>query len=408
MVDILPFPAIRYNLNKVANLSKVVCPPYDVIATPEYHKLLERSPENLVRIELPLSKGKTDRYAEAAKYWKRWQRERVLTQDKEPSFYGYEQRFTVGTDVFTRRGFFAAMRIERPGKGHVRPHERTFPKHKEDRLKLMRATHANVSPIFGIFFDRQRKAQQLIDDRMSGKPVAVSRDDKGVTHRLWRWHDKEAIKTLTQVLRVEDVLIADGHHRYETSWNYAVEQDAKDRSANKRRRAYKYVMIFLCPLGDPGLVIQPTHRSVRWDASFEEWQKRISSDATMQPVDSFNGLLSKLRSAGDQAVLGMIMEGGRLFWLKPKSKASTLPVVHLHDRILKNIPLENITYSQDPRQMIQNIHRSEANVAFLLPPPNKAVFAQICRAGQLLPQKSTYFYPKIGTGFVMRSLDGNV
>src|SRR5947199_395701 len=115
MVDILPFPALRYNPHKVSNLSQVVCPPYDVIAAPEYHKLLERRPANLVRVELPLSQGKADRYAGAAKYWRRWQRERVLVQDKEPSFYGYEQRFAVGTTVFTRRGFFAALRLERPG-----------------------------------------------------------------------------------------------------------------------------------------------------------------------------------------------------------------------------------------------------------------------------------------------------
>src|SRR5476649_2203311 len=182
MVEILPFPALRYNSAKIPNLSKVVCPPYDVIGTPEYHKLLERDPANLVRVELPLSQGKTDRYAEAAKYWKRWQRERILTLDKEPSFYGYEQRFTVGTEVFTRRGFFAALKIERPVKGRVRPHERTFSKHKEDRLRLMRATHANISPIFGIFLDRQGTAQNLIERLMMQKPTTICRDDKGVTH----------------------------------------------------------------------------------------------------------------------------------------------------------------------------------------------------------------------------------
>lgn len=411
MVEISPFCAIRYNTNKISNFSKVICPPYDVIATPEYHQLLERHPANLVRVELPLTQGKEDRYQVAARYWARWQRQRLLLTDFEAGYYGYEQRFMVGTQTYTRRGFFAALRLERPGKGHVRPHERTFPKHKEDRLHLMRATHANISPIFGIFFDRQQKAQALLDTRMSDKPLVLTRDDKGVTHRLWRWSDPTALRTLSQVLRSEDVLIADGHHRYETAWTYACERADKDRSADTKQRAYRYVMIFLCPLTDPGLVIQPTHRSVRWEGSLQEWQKRIGSDCSLQPVDSFNALLARLRSSEKHTLLGMILEGGKLFWLKPKPgriSSHRLPVEYLHGQILKDIPLENITYSQDPRQMIENIHRSQANVAFLLPPPDKEAFAAICRVGRLLPQKSTYFYPKISTGFVMRSLDGNV
>ncbi len=404
MVDAAPFKAIHYNFSKLATLSNVICPPYDVISVTDYDRLLKRHPQNIVRVELPLAQGKTDRYEGAAQLWKRWQSQRVLVEDREPAFFGYEQRFSVGNDPYIRRGFFCALRLEAPGQGHVRPHERTFPKHKEDRLKLMRATHANISPIFGIFFDRQKKAQQLLADRMTQKPLMVSRDDKSVTHRLWRWSDPEARAILTGVLKKEDVLIADGHHRYETAWNYA-----QERGSGGRNRAYRFVMTLLCPLADPGLIIQPTHRSVKWSAPWKEWEERISPHFIPQKVNGLTALLSRLRGTKDRAALGMVLEGEGLFWLKPKKKGEALlPVVPLHEGILKGIPLEYISYGQDPRDMVQNLQRGEANAVFLLPPPDKEAFARICRAGRLLPQKSTYFYPKLATGFVMRSLDGEL
>jgi len=145
MSDISPFRAIRYNPSKITNQSAVICPPYDVVGVPEYHRLLGRNPNNLIRVELPLAQKKSDRYAVAAKFWSMWQNQRILLQDKQPAYYGYEQRFTVGNETFFRRGFFAALKLEKPGHGSIRPHERTFPKHKEDRLKLMRATAANIS-----------------------------------------------------------------------------------------------------------------------------------------------------------------------------------------------------------------------------------------------------------------------
>jgi uncharacterized protein (DUF1015 family) len=407
MVEISPFRALRYNPSKVSNLSTVICPPYDVISVPDYHRLSQRSPLNMVHIELPWAKGKGDRYAIAAQYWRRWQNQRVLLEDKEPAYYGYEQRFLVGTQPFFRRGFFAALRLEAPGKGDIRPHERTFPKHKEDRLKLMRATHANISPIFGIFAG-QKKVQQLLIDQMKEKALVTARDDRGVTHRLWRWTQPDVIETLTRALRGGEVLIADGHHRYETAWNYAKEMEGHKASASKRA-AFRYVMTFLCPLEDPGLVIQPTHRAVRWDGSLDDWRGRIDTAFEMHRIESLTSLLTRLRANPDSSAMGMVIGGGKLFWLSPKAgKSSTMPVVQLHERILKDIPLENISYNQDPRDAIEAIQRAEANVAFLLPPPDKEVFARLCKSGHLLPQKSTYFYPKVITGFVMRSLKGDV
>jgi uncharacterized protein (DUF1015 family) len=407
-VEISPFKAIRYNLQKLPNLSSLICPPYDVISITDYHRLVEGHPQNLVRVELPMTQGKEDKYHLAAQYWTRWLNNRTLIREKEPCFYGYEERFTVGIKPCFRRGFFAALRVERPGKGRIRPHERTFPKHKEDRLRLMRATHANISPIFGIFFDPKGAAQELIERRMKEKPLAVCRDMKGITHRFWKWSDPETLRTLKKVVAAGDVLIADGHHRYETAWNYAQERLAQDRAQSTQKRAYRYVMTFLCSLSDPGLVIQPTHRAVRWMASTDEWKARITPYFVMQKLGSFSAMMTKLRAKNEHSGMGLVLEGNQLFWLKSKSKVPSLPVVSLHEGILKDVPLENISYGQDPKDMVQNLQRGECNAVFLLPPPDKEAFARICRAGHLLPQKSTYFYPKVTTGLVMRSLDGDV
>src|SRR2546430_11205118 len=207
MVEIAPFRAIRYNLNRLPNLSTLICPPYDIISITDYHRLTAGNPQNIVRVELPMTQGKKDKYQVAAEFWDRWQKNRVLIREKEPSFYGHEERFSVGNQPCFRREFLAALRVEKPGKGHIRPHERTFPKHKEDRLRLMRATHANISPIFGIFFDPQEKSQKLIERRMKEKPLAICRDTKGVTHRFWKWSDPETLQTLHKVLAASDVLI---------------------------------------------------------------------------------------------------------------------------------------------------------------------------------------------------------
>ncbi|MFA5975425.1 MAG: DUF1015 domain-containing protein [Elusimicrobiota bacterium] len=405
MVQIAPFKAVRYNADQISKSSDVIAPPYDVIREPEHKRLLKRHPNNIVRVELPAAAETQDRYAVAAEIWKRWQEKGVLTPDSEPAFYGYEQRFSAGGKKYVRRGFFAALFLETPGVGHVRPHERTFPKHKEDRLHLMRATHANISPIFGIFMDRKRKAQALLARRMRQKPTVSAKGDKGVKHRLWRWSDAEAIKILTGALRAEDVLIADGHHRYETAWNYAQERGGLP-GAYSGQDAYRYVMTFLCPLEDHGLVIQPTHRLVRWQAPWDEWKKQIEQSFVIQPIAGLQKMISRLQSPREKTSLGLVFEGGKLFWLKARSRAVALPVVPLHEEILKDVPLEKISYLQDPKEVAQSVRNGQANAAFLLPPPDKDAFARLCKAGQRLPQKSTYFYPKLATGFVMRSLDG--
>ncbi len=408
MVEIAPFKAVRYNLSRHSNLSKLICPPYDVISITDYHRLLNKSQQNMVRIELPMAQGTKDKYQVAAGFWQKWQNNKTLTREKEPSFYGYEQRFAVGTQSFFRRGFFAALRIERPGKGHIRPHERTFPKHKADRLLLMNAARANISPIFGIFFDPTHAAQHHIERRMQEKPLTICRDDKGVTHRLWKWSDPETVKLLKKVVGSGDVLIADGHHRYETSWNYAQERLKKSRASGGSKQAFRYVMTFMCSLSDPGLVIQPTHRAVRWKASVDEWTSRITPYFSMKKVNGLSALMSRLRAKNEHSGLGLILKEGPVFWLTPKAKTPPMPVVSLHEGILKDVPLENISYGQNPRDMAENLMRGESDAVFLLPPPDKEAFARICKAGKLLPQKSTYFYPKVTTGLVMRTLDGDV
>ncbi len=408
MVEIAPFKALRYNLKRHPSLSQIICPPYDVISITDYHRLMGRSPWNMVRVELPMTQGSKDKYEVAALFWKKWQNNKTLIREKEPCFYGYEQRFNVSGAPFVRQGFFAALRVEKPGRGRIRPHERTFPKHKADRLMLMRATRANISPIFGIYFDPQSQACKIIGERMQAKPLLVCRDDKGVTHRLWKWSDPPTIKALRKIVSSGDILIADGHHRYETSWDYAQERSQASQHSSKKTKAYHYVMTFLCSLTDPGLVIQPTHRAVRYQASQAEWENRITPYFILRKVPGLSVVMSRLRRKNEHSGMGLLLKSGPAYWLSPKDKVSPMPVVALHEGVLKDIPLEQISYGQNPREMAEHLMRGEYDAVFLLPPPDKEVFARICKAGRPLPQKSTYFYPKVTTGLVMRTLDGDV
>lgn len=411
MVDIAPFRSIRYNPRRFSNLAKVICPPYDVISVPEYHALVSQHPQNIVRIELPTPGGVKERYPQAARLWHRWQSQRVLVEDRIPALFGCEQRFIAGAKRFTRRGFLAALRLEAPGRGAVRPHEQTFAKPKEDRLNLLRALQANVSPIFGVFSDTENLFCKAAARLWSGKPESVTRDEQGVTHRVWRWTDPGLVRLLRRCLREQDVLIADGHHRYETAWVYSREARARDR-APYAGRAYRYVLACLCPMEDPGLVIFPTHRAVRSHRSPDQWRSQVSRNFTVRSCARLNQLLSRLRRSDGGAALGMVLPRG-LFILYPKSVQRTgvqkpLPVVLLHQRVLSGVSAQDITYSRDPYEVVSEVQRQEASAAFLLPPPSKAAFARAAMRGVILPQKSTYFYPKLPAGLIMRSLRGNV
>ena len=253
MAEIRPLHAVRYEPSAVGSLDAVAAPPYDVIDAEMRAKLVGKSPFNVVEIDLPVADDGGDPYLHAQTTYEHWLQQGILVHEREDSIWALTQSY-VGPDgnSYTRHGFFARVRVEDYGPGRIRPHERTHPGPKEDRLNLTRATRANLSPIFSLFPDPEDAAWKALEPHTSEAPFAEVRDDDGTTNRLWRIADPNTIESVRSILADKELLIADGHHRYETARVYAQEIGGEGE--------HQWVLMFLCSLSDPGLTIFPTHR----------------------------------------------------------------------------------------------------------------------------------------------------
>ncbi|MDQ4048234.1 MAG: DUF1015 domain-containing protein, partial [Actinomycetota bacterium] len=253
MAEIQPLRALRYEPARVGSLEAVIAPPYDVIDDSLRAELKARSPFNVVEIDLPRAPDGGDPYAHAGETFAAWQAQGILAREEEPALWALEQRYAApGGGERRRRGFFARVRVTDYGPGRIRPHERTHPGPKEDRLRLMRATRANLSPIFSLFPDASGAAADALEAAVAGAPFAVAEDHEGTANTLWRIADPDAVASLQAALADAELLIADGHHRYETARVYAEEVGGEGE--------HSYVLMFLCALSDPGLTVFPTHR----------------------------------------------------------------------------------------------------------------------------------------------------
>ncbi|MBN1822830.1 MAG: DUF1015 domain-containing protein [Endomicrobiales bacterium] len=403
MAKVRPFYGIRY---ESGNITKQICPPYDIISKAEKKRLKKMSPYNMVRLELPDKAGGLDKYRHSAKLMKQWLDRGVLVRDDAPAFYAYEQVFSDHGRKMTRRGFFACLKIENPHRGSVKPHERTLSKPKEDRLKLLKATKANLSPIFGLFNDKNRKMVRLLRKISSQKGFVSAKDGEGTLHRLWQVTEPEFIGTAEKTLGSQKVFIADGHHRYETSWNYLREKKKADRKYSVSSE-YNYVMIFLCPMEDPGLSIWPTHRVVREPRDLEE---RIEKYFNVLPASAYDRLKGRLPQplllvkGGKKRTL-VIKKGGTLDAAMPGKCRSykELGVSILHSILLKDVPPENITYVKDAGETVA-LARKKKCLAVIVPATPIEAVKNIALANQTMPQKSTYFFPKVASGIVIHGV----
>ena len=287
MAVVAPFAGLRYDAARIGDVGRVLAPPYDVIGEAERAALEEQHPQNVVRVELP--RGETDaRYAEAARLLGTWQGEGILRPDAKPGLYVYEQRFRQPgapptARLYTRRGFFAAVRLEPFERRVILPHERTLAGPKEDRLKLMRATRTQISPIFGLYRDSQGGARAIVDAATSAGPDVEATTADGGEHRLWRLSDPEAVAALVGLMADKQILIADGHHRYETMLALGPELRALDYAAGQA--AADFGMMFLARAEDPGLLVLPTHRLVRGVTGFDPAALRASASPAFEVVD---------------------------------------------------------------------------------------------------------------------------
>jgi len=433
MASITPFSALRYDPARVP-VSKVVTQPYDKITSEMQEKYYSSSPYNLVRIILGKRKS-TDRegdnvYSRAAASFSEWRREGILKPDLQPSIYLYVQRFTaLGSKLeLQRRGFIALGRIEDYSAGVVFRHEQTLAKPKADRHDLLRATRAHFGQIFMLYSDPAGEVDGLLAP--SGPPDVETCDEYGVSHQLWEISAPEVIAAVRGKMEDKKLIIADGHHRYETALNYRNERRAAAGSQPTGQAPYDWVMMTLVNMDAPGLLILPTHRVVHGLASFSssELRDRAREFFRVEEIDpEFDaaGAAALLRKSGANGTALLAVSANRAFLLDhPKGNSAVfagfserqqgLDVVQLHKCLLESVlglseesirEQQNLSYIRDAEEALHRVRRGAANVAFLMNPAKMEQVRDIAFAGEVLPQKSTDFYPKLLSGLAIYALE---
>ncbi len=436
MPTIRPFRGLRLEPDVVGDLAAVVSPPYDVISAAQQRALLARNPRNVVRLDLPsdeLGDGPDDRYRRAAKTFAAWRSDGSFRKDPRPSLYVYEQTYRVpGSDVErTQRGFFGRLRLEPFGVGSgVLPHERTLAGPKEDRYKLLRATGANFSPVVGLYADRSGGSAAVLVE-IAGRPPAIDLvDDDGVRHRLWVVGVDEAadgpVGRLVAAAAAGPITIADGHHRYETALRYRDER-RMSRSCEEDPPFDYILMLFLETTGQP-LTVLPTHRVVRGlgaegvEALWAGLGELFAAEPVQRSAELEVAFGAAALSAGGSGRFGLwTRAGGAILTARREAFEPWLPAggeaLRRLDVTLLQGALERlagigpdataaggrVSYTKSAAEAIGWVDRAEdgADAAFLLEPTPVAEIAAVAEAGDVMPQKSTYFYPKPVTGLVI-------
>jgi uncharacterized protein (DUF1015 family) len=433
MVRIAPFGGVFYNQKKIKDLSKVIAPPYDVISREEQEKLYRKSPYNFVRLDLS---QEPDSYTAVAQLFQDWQAQGVFERDEAPAIYFSTHRFKLkGGEEKLRQGFFALTKLEDFSSGMIRPHEKTLEAPKEDRLRLMLACHAQLSPIFALYSQPKQNINRMLAAAVEGvAPFIEVTQDNGDVCCLWRIVDATLIQKLQHEMNDQPLLIADGHHRYEATLNY------RDQTRNARgqwtgREAFNYIMAYFANMNDENVVILPTHRLVRGYAAQpflqleQTLQKFFYLEQYPKTPEGKGWFLKALKSgAQKQRLIGASFKRDpRYLILRLKNKRimqrlvkdlsaplRELDVTTLHLLILEHIVnlspeqqinAENIRYSQDEEAVLQAVEKEDFQAAFILNPPKKEDILTITDIGEKMPQKSTYFYPKLISGLIINKVD---
>jgi uncharacterized protein (DUF1015 family) len=416
MADVQPLRAIHYNLAAAGPLDRLAAPPYDVIDADLRRDLAARSPHNVVEIDLPEGE---DPYEHAAELFEQWQMDGVLTRDREPALWALTQTYRApdGTER-VRHGFFCRVRITDYGPGKIRPHERTHPAAKEDRLRLMRSTRANLSPIFSLYDDPAGEAWSALAPAIESSPWGEVTDDDGTVHRLWRIADPDAIARVQTALADSELLIADGHHRYETARTYAQEIGGEGD--------HNYVLMCLVSMSDPGLTVFPTHRLVGKleDDRRARLEEELQRDFDVDEVDARQVVPEG--GNGGPPTYGYLDQHGRSLRLRLGSSATVDRALADHSpsyrrldtAVLEKLVLEDtlglteedishqhgLAYARDLDQARELLGSGEYEVAFLLRPTPIEQVQAVAQAGETMPPKSTYFYPKLLSGLLFNPL----
>lgn len=420
MADVQPLKALHYNLEKTGGLQPVVSPPYDVIDAELRAQLQGQSPYNVVSVDMPVSPDGGDIYQHAAELLESWRADGAIVQDDEPAIWPFEQDY-VGPDgrSRTRRGFLARVRVEEYGPGRIRPHERTHPGPKEDRLRLTRATRTNLSPIFSLYSDPDQLAWKALEPATREQPWGATVDLDGTANRLWRVSDPEVIRQVQAATAGAELLIADGHHRYETARAYAEEIGGEG--------PHRYVLMCLVALEDPGLTIFPTHRLLSEltpekqvalrDAILREFDvtplERVeelpppeNEDLELGYLDSFHRKPMRLTlkdvALADAALPGRSEPYRRLDTAVTEALLLKGALGMSDDQIDH---FEGLWYARDDDEAIQMVLSGQHEAALFMAPTPVAKVQAVAASGESMPPKSTYFFPKVPTGLLFNPLD---
>jgi uncharacterized protein (DUF1015 family) len=408
VAEVAPFHGLRFDEKVVGDLATVIAPPYDVISPALQDELYARSPHNVVRVELgreePGDNPVENQYQRAKAILARWQEERALTVDYAPGFYLHDHYFTYRGQRHRRRGFFGALRLYEWGRGVVRPHEQTFSGPKEDRLRLLRVTRVNTSAVFALYDDETSRIAGFLDDAMSHGPARLVADARtgDERHLLFVLDEKFPNDKLAAALTEKRLYIADGHHRYETALDYWREETKAGRIEVENDTPC-YVLAYLVAMQDPGLLILPTHRVVRGASDAMNEAMRTSFDAAPVDAGALEDQQPPIAIARDGKIEALTLHRDARLESLPESWRD-LPVAQAEELLLK--PAREggaeISYTHDTGAALQAAHAGATSV--LVRAVDAATLRRVADAWQRLPQKTTYFYPKVPTGLVMRPL----
>lgn len=435
MADVQPLRGFRYNSEVAGNLAQLVTPPYDVISGEAQAEYYARSPYNIIRLELGLDEpGDTTlntRYTRAASTFAEWRVNAILQQDTSPCFYLYQQLFTHKGQTYTRTSLLARVRLEPWSARVVLPHEHTMAKPKDDRLKLLRACVTNLSPIMSLYNDPQGRIRRLLSSYAANAEVQFT-DEVNEEHRLHPLTDKQQLALIQNFFAERSLYIADGHHRYETALNYREEVRALHRTLEIDDAA-NFVLMALIDVDDPGLLVLPTHRLLVGLS-----QEALSSLTSEQLARYFTIHEPATSEHSQEALLGRLVQVGAsrpsfiistaehtwLLSLNDAGKArmgesghsdawNELDVAVAHTLVLEallGLKTEDMTagthirFTRDAQQALDAVKKGEAQAAILLNPTRVGQICDVAEADDRMPQKSTYFYPKLITGLVMNPL----
>jgi uncharacterized protein (DUF1015 family) len=437
MVEVAPFKGITYNKEKIKDLDDVMSPPYDIISEDMQNKLYEKNPYNFVKIilgkEFPDDTDNNNRYTRALQLFTKWQHDGILISSDKPAIYPYKITYDLKDETKTMNGFFVLLKLD-PSYTTVKAHEKTLAKPKADRLNLMRSCNAHLEPIELLYMDKQDIIRKTIDDYVrSNKPFINVYGYDGFHHKLWKLDDEKTITKVVEKLKKEPLYIADGHHRYQTAINYAQEQ--KEKTKNTIAHApFNYQMVIIANMFDEGLAILPTHRLIKMpgfdlktvlkklEKYFTITEETIDQKAT-DSEETGNSIMKSIETDHDHKFALYHKKKCYILTLKSETVMDQLAADHsttwrtldvsiLHKIILEQIMgindqnlEDHVKYTRVNSEAISFVDQGKYDLSFLINATKIEQLKAIAEAGEHMPQKSTYFLPKMLSGLVMYPMD---